>query len=209
MHVTVFGANGKIGRLVVAQLLHRGHAVTAFVHGFNTYKDSSQLNIVRGDIYNEADVRTALQGSEAVISTLGSWGTLHKNVLSVGMKHIIPSMKDLGIGRIVTLTGADSRAEGDRLSLLHRVSHTGIAIIAKKVLQDSEDHIRQLQASNVSWTVVRSPIMNNKGSKNYSLSTKRPAPWVTIRRVAVATAIVDQLKDQLHVQQCLYIVRTK
>ena len=31
MHITVFGATGKVGRLVVDQLLARGHTVTAYV----------------------------------------------------------------------------------------------------------------------------------------------------------------------------------
>lgn len=206
-HVTVYGANGKVGSLVVQALLERGHSVTAFVHRSNGLVASAKLRIVEGDIHDAAAVDSALEGSDAVISALGSWGTSMKDILSSGMSGIIPAMQRRGIKRIISVTGAEARAHGDTLSLLHRLAHLGANLIARKILVDGEAHIRQLEASDLDWTVIRSPVMNGKGSSRYHLTTKRPFPWQTINRQAVADAMVQQLNDSHYAKSAPFITR--
>ena len=92
--MTVFGASGKVGRLVVMQALKRGYSVVAFVHSHDPFVATTNLRVVKGDIYNADDVGKALKGSEAVISALGSWGTKNRNVLSSAMKVVIPDMDE-------------------------------------------------------------------------------------------------------------------
>lgn len=72
MRVTVFGASGKIGSLVVDDLLTRGHGVTAYV------RDPGKLNIshpnlitVVGELSDADRIRQAVRGADAVISALG------------------------------------------------------------------------------------------------------------------------------------------
>ncbi len=129
--ITVFGASGKVGRLVVAELLGRGHNVVAFVHSQKlTEKDfvrdsvhdakaTKNIRIVQGDIYNAVQVAAALSGSQAVISVLGSWGTKRKDILCSAMRAIIPAMEQQHIQRIVSLTGHDARTEGDNIDQFH------------------------------------------------------------------------------------------
>ncbi|MEO5950285.1 MAG: NAD(P)H-binding protein [Candidatus Saccharimonadales bacterium] len=195
--VTVFGANGKVGSLIVEELLGRDYKVVAFVHNQSALKQSDQLSIVQGDIYQAIDVEKALDGSEMVISALGSWGTPKKDILATGMSFIIPGMKKRNITKIISLTGADARAKGDKLSLLHRISHIGISIIGHKVLFDGEKHIRLLEESKLDWTVVRSPIMSSSApvTDMYNLGDRRPAPWKTISRQLVVLSMVDLLEN--------------
>jgi putative NADH-flavin reductase len=191
--VTVFGANGKVGRLVVSELLARGYSVVAFVHRASSLPDDRHLKLVRGDIYNQDDVDTAVAGSDMVISALGSWGTPKKDILTVGARHIISSMERQGVSRIVTLTGAEARAPGDSLSLIHHLSHFGLGIVARKILVDGEHHITLLNQSSLDWTTVRSPIMRTDLSADYTLTLRRPLPWQLVSRSAVAHALVDVL----------------
>lgn len=206
-HITVYGANGKVGSLVVQGLLERGHSVTAFVHRSNGLVASDKLRIVEGDIHDTAAVDNALEGSDAVISALGSWGTPTKDILRSGMSGIIPAMQRRGIKRIISVTGAEARAHGDVLSFVHRIAHLGAAVAARKILVDGEEHIRQLEAGDLNWTVVRSPVMNGKGSSRYRLTTKRPFPWQTINRQAVADALVQQLNDSHYAKSAPFITR--
>src|SRR4051812_5760179 len=105
MKVTVFGANGKVGQLLISSLLKDGHEVVAFIHKKNNLPKNPKLKIVKGDIYNKEDVEKALRDSQAVLSALASWGTPRKDVLSAAMKKIIPAMQKTGIKKIVSLTG--------------------------------------------------------------------------------------------------------
>lgn len=222
MQITVFGASGKVGRLVVAELLTRGYTVVAFVHSQSlsaqdfatksplkdqTTKDiASRLQTVQGDIYDQAAVERALSGSQAVISTLSSWGSQRKDILSVAMRAIVPAMERQQIRRIISLTGHDARTMGDDVSLLHRISHSILGIIAGKVLHDGEIHIDLLRQSQLDWTVIRSPIMTAVDSRQYRLTNQRPAPWATITRQAVAQTMVNQLDDRSYNQKSPYII---
>lgn len=191
-NLVVFGANGRVGRLIVEYALADGHYITAFVHRKHDLPDSPLINIVQGDIYNIADVEKALRGADAVVSALGSWGTPKKDVLAAAMTNIIPIMQKLHINKIVSLTGADARARGDTLGLLHRMSHVFFSLIAGKVLRDGERHIRLLEASNLDWVVIRSPVMRPVKSITYTLNDIRPMPWASVQRSAVARAMLTE-----------------
>ena len=203
--VTVFGANGRVGRRVVAELLRRGNTVVAFVHSKTDLSPSDQLQIIYGDIYNPADVERALAESTAVVSALGSWGTPRKDILTVGMTHIIPAMKHVGVSTIVSLTGADARAPGDILGVVHRFMHAFLMIVAPKIMMDGEQHIALLADSGLDWTVIRSPIMVNKTTSKYQLGRRRPLPWRTIAYGLVAQAMVNSLQDRTWSQAAPYI----
>ncbi len=209
MQVTVFGASGKVGQLVVKQLLADGHRVVAFVHGHAPFEESDHLKIRRGDIHNAPDVKAAIVGSEIVISTLGSWGTTTKDILGSAMGTIIPAMKTQDITRIVSLTGSGAFAPQDRPSPIDKLSHTAFGLIAGSVLRDGEKHLRLLDASDLDWTVIRSPAMRSFGPASYHLNTKTPFALATVHRQAVVHAIVDQLTATDFLRQAPHIHSAK
>ena len=198
MQVTVFGANGNIGSRVVERLLTNGHTVRAFVHGSHSFEQSNNLQVIQGDIGDKEQVAQAIDGSDAVVSALGSWGTKSKDILTVGMTNIIPAMQSTGVRRIVSLTGADARDPADQPSLRQRLTRVMLFAIAPKVLTDGERHIALLRRSNLDWTVIRSPVMKDSGPADYTLSMKAPKPWASIPRVAVVSAMIHTLERGLH-----------
>ena len=208
MKVAVFGANGRVGNLVVGILLEQGHMVRAFVHGSTQFTEHKNLEVIQGDIYSASEVSGAVAGSDAVVSTLGSWGTKNKDILSVGMRHIIPAMNAHGVSRIISLTGADADADGDRHSLLHYFSKTLFGLAAGKVLQDGEKHMELLAESGLEWTVIRSPVMRETGSKTFVLDRRRPSPWATINRHGVAAAMAMLVTSAKFTRAAPYIHRS-
>ena len=72
MRVTVFGASGKIGRLVVDRLLDDGSDVVAYVRDpAGIPWTHPQLTVVVGELSDTTSIGQAVTGSAAVISTLG------------------------------------------------------------------------------------------------------------------------------------------
>ena len=205
LKVTVFGASGRVGRLVVEEALRHGYEVTAFTHSKNL-PEAAGLSVKQGDIHDAADVARAVEGSQAVISALGSWGTPGKDVLAAGMQNIIAAMDSAGIKRLVSLSGSDARAAGDDLGLLHRLSRASFKLIANKVLTDGEKHIKLLEASDLDWTVLRSPRMSKHGD-SYKLVSQRSQPWSSVGRPSVASCLVEQLEDTEHIKQAPFIAR--
>lgn len=207
MKVTVFGANGKVGSLVVEGLLSRGHYVRAFVYNESRLPEHPHMEVVEGDIHNHSDVDRAVQGADAVISTLGSWHTPQKDILTAGMTNIIPAMEANGVSRIVSLTGADARDPTDKPNILQKLVHTSIKLIAPNILKDGEDHIALLRNSNLNWTVLRSPVMRGEGKQGYKIQIRPLMPWSTIVRQDVADAIVELVEGDTLASSSPYISR--
>jgi len=204
MQVTVFGASGKVGRLVVAELLKRGHTVTAFVHRSNPFERAPRLNVMRGDTGKADDVLKALQGSDAVISCLGSWGRPPYDVLTKAMDQIVPTMEAHGIKRFITLTGHGANPPYTVPSFGHKLVMKLLSPLpAGKVFHDGEQHMKLLADSSLEWTTLRSPVMKGQGpapdgagqgTDSYILTERAGLALIAlIPRQAVAAALVDQL----------------
>ncbi len=209
MKITVFGASGQVGQLVVAELLKRGHSVTAYTHSKSPFTPQSNLKIIHGDIHVQTDVTAALTGSDVVISALGSWGTKSKDILATAMMSIIPVMEQAGQKRIVSLTGSAAMFSGDELTLGQKLMRRIFMLVAKPILVDGEKHMALLEASRLDWTVVRSPVMNDKGQPQaYMLKNKLPGPFASINRASVAIALADLAEKPDFIKQAPVIYRS-
>ncbi len=206
MKIVVFGASGKVGRLVVDKLLQKNHQVTVFIHKNNPYQENKNLTVIEGSIYDQKDIDKAVKGNSIVISTLGSWNTKKKNILTSGMEIIIPSMRKHNIKRIITITGADAQSKRDRINVTQLLVHFLFGVFARKILIDGERHIQLLESSDLSWTVIRSPRMRSTGAQgSYRLNLKANKPWESIHRINVAEAICLQVKDDKYLEQSPFV----
>lgn len=94
MRITVFGATGKTGKLLVRQALEQGHDIVALAR--NAAKmdiQSPRLQVVQGDIQNAHAVAQAIAGSDAVISVLGPTSNAPDLKVSQGMQNILAGMR--------------------------------------------------------------------------------------------------------------------
>jgi len=204
MQITVFGASGHVGRLVVEQALERGFTVVVFVHTHSPFQPSDRLIIRKGDIHDAHDVSGAIRGSQAVVSCLGSWHTRGKDVLSSFTANVVPAMRTQKVDRIVTLTGVGVQQNPGVLyqramRLLPYVPVMG------KVFADADKHVQMLVASGLRWTTLCSPIMNYGGSDAYVLRRRQGLALPPIARRAVAAAILDQVTATDYIGQAVSV----
>lgn len=208
MKIVVFGASGRVGHKVVNQLLANGHTVKAVVHNRNPFGDDKNLEVIKGDVHSVKDVHTAVKGCDAVVCALSSWGTTTQDIQVAAMTNIIPTMKVEGIQRIVSVTGAGVIAVNDPPSWFARLGRTFIRLVARRVFDDGERHLAMLYKSGLDWTVIRSPIMQEKGKPGrFTLSKRAPAPWATVVRDDVAKSMSDIVANSKWIKQSPYIKR--
>ena len=207
MQITVYGASGKVGQRLVAELLTAGHSVVAFVHHQNPFSEQAMVKVVSGSVDDFLAVAKAAASSQVLISTLGSWGTPAKTVVSTGTAAMIAAAAEHRITRVITLTGASAFGAHDRPTVLDQLSHSLLRLIAPKILRDGEVHLRLLEASSLEWTCLRSPAMLGFGRSNYRLVNRLPSVIATIPRQAVVQALVDQVSDSTRYQQAPVVSR--
>ncbi|XP_044178648.1 uncharacterized protein ycf39-like [Acropora millepora] len=105
--LVIFGATGRTGKEVVKQALERGHHVTAVVRTPEklTIKHEN-LELVQGDACDLESFAPALEGKDAVLSSLGSFGSIFNptTFYSESIHAIMEGMKRHKITRLVAVT---------------------------------------------------------------------------------------------------------
>jgi uncharacterized protein YbjT (DUF2867 family) len=153
MNLVVLGATGRTGRLVVEQALATGHTVTALVRTPEklTLRDSS-LRVLAGKATDAADVARALEGADAVLSTLGGGGS----VIVDSTRAIVEAAHMTGVRRVVVLSSFF--VERERLGAVPRFL-TGVAMGA--VIKDKSAGEQLLRQSDLDWTIIYASVLKD------------------------------------------------
>src|ERR1700680_2316099 len=153
MNLVVLGATGRTGRLVVEQALAAGHTVTALVRSPEKLTTThANLRVVTGQATDTSSVSRALEGADAVISTLGGNGS----VIADSTRGIVAAARQAGVSRVVVLS--TFAAERNRLGAGTRLL-TGIGMGA--MLKDKSVGEELLRQSELEWTIAYASILSD------------------------------------------------
>jgi putative NADH-flavin reductase len=188
MNILVLGAAGKTGREVVAQALATGNQVTAFV------RDPQKLGrddvaVAVGDARNVDDLRNALRGQDAVISTLGSGINTREKLIESSTDALLEAMRSAGVKRLVMLSSFAA-------SPTYRA--TGIMKVAsvamKGMVADKTAGEKLVKSSDLDWTIVYATRLTDKprnGGFHTVAGTLKEVG--TISRADLADALLSEL----------------
>lgn len=190
MKVLLLGASGKTGAEVVRQGMAAGHEITAFVRDPSRLKGSYPgLAVKVGDARNVADLTQALEGQEAVISTLGSNKTADA-LIARSTDALLEAAGKTGLRRMVMLSVARNYKPTPFIRLMARVM---AGVVADRWA--GEDSLKN---SNLDWTIVYAAKLTN-GPKTGRIRIVGAGETVTFRstvsRADVAEFMLARLTD--------------
>ncbi len=199
MDVTVFGATGKIGHLVVEQLLEAGHHVRALVRspGKLTVEDD-HLEVIVAELDDAPAIRKAVDGADAVISAFGPAidPFLRSGPLTEATRTIVAAMHESGVRRLIALATVSVPDPRDRPGLIDRLVPVGIGLLIPGALREIQGISEAVTTSELDWTLARitAPIdiPTNGTLRAGFLGGDVGAPMA---RTDVAAFLVDQLTD--------------
>lgn len=191
----VLGATGGTGRLIVKEAIARGFEVRALVRSPAKAIGLEGAEIFIGDARDDAALRNALEGTDAVVSSLGTPVSPFREVtlLSTATKALVNAMKAAGVSRLVCITGmgaGDSAGHGgfvfDRLIL---------PALLRKVYADKDRQEAIVRGSGLDWVLVRPAVLNDKPPthKIRVLTDLTGFHGGTIARADVAGFVLDQV----------------
>lgn len=205
MKLCIFGATGPTGRAIVQQALAAGHEVRASARSPGALAGvDPRLEVVKGDVLDQASVDAAVAGRDAVLSALGmgrSFGPT--TMMSEGTGAILRAMQGAGVKRLMVVTSGGT-VEDPTEPLLFRV-------VGRRVLKHIfADHKRLedlVRASDVEWTIVRPPrLLDGPGTGVYRLGREAPIPGGhAIARADVARFMVGELTRREFVRAAVAI----
>lgn len=199
--VAVIAANGRTGQAFVRATLDAGLTVRAGYHNKNSLPRHQNLVAVRCDATNEDDVQQLLSGADGVVSLIGHVRHSPPNAQTDSMRVVEKVMNELGIKRIISLTGTGVRFPGDTPSLLDRLLNLSIKLIDPERIRDGINHAAFLTSTDLDWTIVRVlKLTNGKHSGSVKFSLTGPAELFTPRS-RVAQGILQIIVDDSYKQK--------
>jgi nucleoside-diphosphate-sugar epimerase len=159
MNVTVFGATGTIGSLTVAQLLDRGHAVTAYARNPEKVPESwrDRVRVVIGQLSDAEAIDQVVAGADAVVSALGP--SLDRKATGLplveGTRNILEAMNRHGVTRYVGHGTPSILDPREKATVQTRL----IGFMGRTLLRRAYDELLGMTdlviRSDVTWTIVR------------------------------------------------------
>jgi NAD(P)-dependent dehydrogenase (short-subunit alcohol dehydrogenase family) len=200
MHVAVFGASGKIGRLVTQQLLSAGHEVTVLVRSPDKLMiDHPGLTVRIGQLSDAAAVAAVAPGGEAVISALGP--SLKRGArgmpVTAGTRAIVAAMRASGVRRFIGLATPSVPDPRDGPNFRAKL----LPLIAGVAFPNAFRELRGMTAvvsdSELDWTLARITNPTDrpaKGTVRAGYLGRDPVGWA-MTRADIAAFLVAQLSD--------------
>jgi putative NADH-flavin reductase len=200
MKIAVIAASGRTGKVFVEAALAAGHEIRGGVHSKSSLKPHSRLTIVTCDATNEADLRNLLSGQEAVASFIGHVKNSVPNVQTTAIQKLIDVMDELGMKRVISVTGTGARFPGDAITSIDRLLNFGIGFIDPARIHDGKNHVEALKQSSLEWTIIRVLKLQNTSPKPFQLREHGPTKLFTSRQ-EVAQAVLEVLQQHTFVRQ--------
>ena len=194
MRITVFGATGPAGRLVVRRGLDQGHQVTAYARNPAKLDERPGLRVVAGKLDDAAAIRTAVTGADAVISLLGP-GRDKTSIapLVPGMQTIVDAMTQTGVRRLVATSTPSAPDPADRRDLRIRTMVTGIRLGMAPAYRTIIAMAEIVRASALDWTLVRLPLLHDNPTDTPARPRQIGEPGgLRLSRAALADFLINE-----------------
>ena len=199
MRLTILGATGGIGKLLIPLALHQGHQVTAFARAPEKIaRNGGNLHVIGGDLYNAAQMAEAIRGSDAVLSAFGPT-TLSRTHLRRDFGHtLVQSLRSSGVHRFIHVSSAFCFT--DQGGFLYTVMTN---TLFKNVTQDHIEADVEMAQPDLDWTILRPPrLLNGPAKGNLRVAAGRlPPKALTITRADVAAFMLKEALTPQYVHQ--------
>jgi putative NADH-flavin reductase len=212
MKIALFGANGPTGRLLTQMALDQDHRVVAFTRRPDAFPiEHRHLQVVGGDVHDATVVESAIDGTDAVVSTLGvPFAKTPISVYSDGTANIIAGMRTADIKRFVCVSSSSMSPNPEPLGgfIFEKFMQPYVVNKLGKTVYDDMRRMESLVSeSDLSWTIVRpSGLFGATAVSAYSIAIDHVEHRFTAR-IDLADCLLRQIVSDSYVR-CAIAVAT-
>ena len=151
-----------------------------------------KVTIIQGDILDYNSVKQAVEGTDAVIITLGQDGNKPLRTLSDGTANIIKSMKECGVKRLICMSSAGILG-GDTHPVFGKII---VPLLLNNVYKDKKRQMKVITESGLEWIIIRPPRLTQAPKTGkYQLTERRPGTR-SVPRADVADFMLKLLTNK-------------
>lgn len=195
-HNKVFVAGGSkgVGRELVGILLAQGKDVVALVRSSEAVDEltSAGATAIQGDACVYKAVEGAMDGCDAVVTTLGGKSEAGHRVDYEGNRNVIEAAGILGVNRLVLVT---SLGCGDSKDAISETVYSALeeALVAKDKV---EKMLVKFYSFSTDWTIIRPGGLVSEAGTGQAILTADPMANGMIHRHDVADLIARSLDNK-------------
>lgn len=201
MRLLILGGTGPCGILTCRYALRAGHRLVIYARNPSKLpKDIAthdDVQVVAGELTNAVALHSALEGCDAVISSLGPHPLQGPGlVITSGYKVVLEAMRAQGVKRIIALGTPSIVDPADPRGFIAWL----LPFLIKMIIPELYRDIIALgalftQTDDIDWTVVRVPFLTNKPGTAVVAGYVGDGTvgWV-LRRDGYAQFVMDELE---------------
>lgn len=177
MKIAILGSTGFVGNILIHKAVAAGYKVKTLVRNPEKLADiRDKVEIIRGNVFEPSAIEETIEGTEAVLSTIGPPPRNPGNPVQYekAMKDIVSIMNKHGIKRYIHIGGAvHPGGENENWTLGRRLLRFFLNLFSKPILVAKHLEWEVLKSSELEWTLIRPPqIVKGPGSGTLSADEK-------------------------------------
>jgi putative NADH-flavin reductase len=181
VRITVLGATGRTGGLLVALAGERGHEVTAFVRAGSSNVPTG-VKVVPLALADPTKVEAALTEAqpEAVVSAIGPIAGLSEHEVSETMAAVVEAMQHVGPSRLVIASNSAAFSQDATSGPFANVTAA------------HRRNLEILRASSLDWTALAPTLLRDDGdSGSFVAKVEARPPGPSMARADLALALLE------------------
>jgi putative NADH-flavin reductase len=196
--VAVIGGTGKSGKYLVQELINRQiHFRLLVRNSERASADNPYMEVIHGNVKDVDTIHSLIRGCTAVISTLGMGVPISEpTIFSQSTTNVIHAMKAHNITRYIVITGLNVDTPSDKKSMKTQQATDWMKSSYPKSTADKQMEFRMLSESNIDWTLVRLPLIDQTIERRELKISLEDCMGDKISATDLAHFLVDQLFDK-------------
>jgi len=203
--VAVLGGTGKSGKYLVKLLLNQGFHLKLLLRNPENFQIKSPLiEVVKGDARAYESVQLLADGCQAILSMLGQ-PKGEPTIYSQATENVIHAMKHFGIERYILTTGLNVDTPFDKKGIKTKMATEWMYEHYPKTTLDKQYEFEVLSNSDINWTLVRLPMIEQTDLRSKILVSLEDCPSNKISATDLAYFVVEQLAEDEYSRKAPFI----
>lgn len=203
--LAIIGGTGKSGKYLVKQLLSQGFYFKLLLRDPENFGLKSPfVEIVKGDARDYDAVCSLVDGCQSVISTLGQ-PRAEPSIFSQATSNVLRAMSQYKVDRYILTTGLSVDTPLDKKGLKTKMATDWMKSNFPDTTLDKQVEFEILSKSDISWTLVRLPLIEQTDEKREVIASLEDCPGDKISSTALGCFLIHQLSNYTYIRKSPFI----
>ena len=216
--LAIIGGTGRVGKIVIKYALEQGYSLNVLARNPEKVPLHPNINIVKGCATDKHALEQLIEGTIAVVSTLGPSGInesiklakqsaqTHTNTNTKSTQVLLPLLRKHRINRFILTGGASLKHPDDRNPWFVRFMLNKVApLVLGEMTTDRQNEFEILTNSEIDFTIARAGRMMDEVSTSPLKTSHSRFQGGNISIHSLAQFLLEQVHDTNYYGKAVYV----